>query len=68
MTGAQATFYAVIVLSSVGGTALVYPKVRKHAQSSKNSLLAASMASLLAGTALALVAASVVNAILTLAG
>lgn len=68
MNGAEATFYVVAIGASVGGTVWLYPSVRKHAQSAKNSLLAAAMASLLAGTALALVAASVVNALLSLAG
>lgn len=68
MTGAQVTFYAVALGVSVGGTVWVYPGVRKHSDSAKNSLLAAFMASTLAGTTLALVAASVVNALLTWVG
>ena len=66
MSGAQVTFYAVSLSVCVAGTALVYPGVRKQSESTKNSLLAAFMASALAGTALAFVVSSIVNAISSL--
>ncbi len=56
------TFYAVAVGASVLGTALLYPGVRQHSASAKNSLLAASMAAVLAATALALVVSALFNA------
>lgn len=68
MSGAEATFYVVAVGATAAGTVLLYPGVRKHAQTAKNSLIAALMASMLGATALALVTAAIVNAILTYAG
>lgn len=56
------TFYGVTVAATVLGTALLYPGVRKHSTSAKNSLLAASMAAVLAATALALVVSALFNA------
>lgn len=68
MSGPQITFYVVTLGLSVLGTAVLYPGVRRHAESAKNSLLAAFMASALGATAMALVISALYNALSQLSG
>lgn len=63
MTAAQLTFWVLVVGLSLGLTLFFYPGVRRHAQSSGQSLLASLMAAALCATGLALSAAFVVNAV-----
>jgi hypothetical protein len=67
VTGAALTFYGVLALSPLFALWL-YPGVKKHAASRRDSALAAVMASTLFCAGLALFAAWVVNAVGVLLG
>lgn len=59
----QVTFWVVLLGGTTWGTVAFYPGVLRHAQSRRDSVLAAFMASLLGATALGLFLSMLVNAV-----
>ena len=65
MTAPQLTFFAIISVLTVVGTAVLYPGVKAHAKDPAGSALASLMTSALFATPVALVVAAIVNALST---
>lgn len=63
MTTPQLTFWGILVGLSILLTLVVYPGVKRHAASRRDSILASFMASALFSAAVALVVSSIVNAV-----
>ncbi len=68
MTIAQLTFWSIAGAGSVGLTALFYPAVDKHADSSRDAFLAALMAGTLCATTMAWPISAVINALVSSLG
>ncbi len=68
MTTPQIVFWALTVILCVVLTIVMAPGVRRHAESSRDSWIAAFMASALFSTAVGFVVSSIVNAVLVAGG